>query len=116
MALALDAVALSHAAGATLAAAGLSLTLWAALQLRLAGAPQVLVEEGPYRFSRNPMVLGQAALIAGLPLAADTAALSLLAPAYLAWARQRVAAEEAGLQRHFGGWYSDYRAHVRRWM
>ncbi len=104
------------AAGALLAAAGLSLALWATLQLRLAGAPQVLVEEGPYRFSRNPMVLGQAALIGGLPLALGAAPLALLTPLYLAWAQRRIAAEEARLQQHFGGWYSDYRAQVRRWL
>jgi protein-S-isoprenylcysteine O-methyltransferase Ste14 len=114
MALAVDA---AQAAGITLAALGLSLSLWAALQLRLAGAPQVLVEEGPYRFSRNPMALGLAGLLAGLPLAAGVPALALSAAAYLAWVRRvRIPAEEARLKQHFGGWYSDYAAQVRRWI
>jgi protein-S-isoprenylcysteine O-methyltransferase Ste14 len=34
----------------------------------------------------------------------------LLAP------RVEIPAEEARLRRHFGGWYSDYAAQVRRWM
>lgn len=107
----------AQAAGLALAAAGLSLSLWAALQLRLAGAPRVLVEEGPYRYSRNPMALGLAALLAGLPLAAGAPAAALAAPAYLAWVRRtRIPAEEAGLKQHFGGWYSDYAAQVRRWI
>lgn len=106
-----------QAAGLALAALGLSLSLWAGLQLRLAGAPQVLVEEGPYRFSRNPMVLGLAALLSGLPLAAGVPALAVAAPAYLAWARRvHIPAEEARLRQHFGGWYSDYAAQVRRWI
>lgn len=121
MAAAAEAVAL---AGAALASAGLAWTAWAAWQLRSAGtplardaAPQVLVEEGPYRYSRNPMVLGLAATLAGVPLAAGTPLLALAAPAYL-WRARRVhiPAEEARLRQHFGGWYSDYAAQVRRWV
>lgn len=114
MALAVDH---AQAAGLALAGLGLGLTLWAAVQLRLAGAPRVLVEEGPYRFSRNPMALGLAGLLAGLPLGLDLPWLALAAPAYLAWVRRvRIPAEEAQLKQHFGGWYSDYAAQVRRWF
>ena len=121
MAAAVDALTL---AGAALASAGLAWTAWAAWQLRAAGAPlapqaapRVLVEEGPYRFSRNPMVLGLAATLAGLPIALGAPPLALLAPAYLWHARRvRIPAEEARLRQHFGGWYSDYSAQVRRWM
>lgn len=110
--------------GAVLASAGLLWTAWAAWQLRAAGAPvapdaapRVLVEEGPYRLSRNPMVLGLAATLAGLPLALGVPALALAAPAYLWLARRvHIPAEEQRLRRHFGGWYSDYAAQVRRWL
>lgn len=117
-------VALVEAAGAALAATG-SLTLaWAAWQLRAAGTPmnprrrpRVLVEEGPYRLSRNPMALGTAALLAGAPLAAGWPVLALAAPAWVLYAqRVRIPAEEAHLSRHFGGWYRDYAAGVRRWL
>lgn len=111
-------------AGAALATAGLAWAAWAGWQLRTAGTPvapgappRVLVEEGPYRFSRNPMVLGVAAVLAGLPLALQLPLLAATAPAYL-WLARRVfiPAEEARLHRHFGGWYSDYAAQVRRWV
>jgi protein-S-isoprenylcysteine O-methyltransferase Ste14 len=121
MATAIDALSL---AGAALATGGLGWVAWAAWQLRVAGAPlapgaqpRVLVEEGPYRFSRNPMVLGLAAVLAGVPLALQLPALAAAAPAYLWLARRvQIPAEEARLRRHFGGWYSDYAAQVRRWM
>lgn len=110
--------------GAALAGVGAGWAGWAAWQLRAAGTPvrpdappRVLVEEGPYRFGRNPMALGLAALLAGAPLAVGAAPLALAAPAYLIWLqRVRIPAEEARLQRHFGGWYRDYAASVRRWL
>ena len=115
---------LVQAGGIALAVAGVLWTAWAAGQLRRSGtpvspgaAPRVLVEEGPYRVSRNPMALGLAALLAGLPLAAGAPWAALAAPAWLAWAgRVRIPAEEARLQRHFGGWYRDYATQVRRWV
>lgn len=111
-------------AGALLAGAGAAGSAWAAWQLHAAGTPlrpgawpRVLVEEGPYRISRNPMALGLAALLAGAPLAAGVPALALAAPAYLWWMRRvRIPAEEARLLGHFGGWYRDYAAAVRRWL
>lgn len=113
-----------EAAGAALAGSGALTLAWAAWQLRLAGtpvlpqgAPRVLVEEGPYRISRNPMALGTAALLAGAPLAIGWPLLALAAPAWVLYAqRVRIPAEEARLARHFGGWYSDYAAGVRRWI
>lgn len=111
-------------AGGLLAAAGAAGSGWAAWQLRAAGAPLrpgapplVLVEEGPYRISRNPMALGLALLLAGAPLAAGLWPLALAAPVYLAWMqRVHIPAEEARLLGHFGGWYRDYAGSVRRWL
>lgn len=116
--------AMVEATGAALAAGGAAWTAWAAWQLRAAGTPVaprreplVLVEEGPYRVSRNPMALGTAALLAGLPLAAGAPWLALAVPAYLLHLqRVRIPAEEARLARRFGGWYRDYAANVRRWL
>lgn len=113
-----------EATGAALAGAGAAWAAWAAWQLRAAGTPvlaraepSVLVEEGPYRVSRNPMALGGAALLAGLPLAAGVPWLALAAPAYLLHLqRVHIPAEEARLARRFGGWYRDYAASVRRWL
>ena len=110
--------------GATLVAAGLALVAWAAATLwragtpvRHRGQPRVLVDEGPYRRSRHPMVLGTALALLGLGIA--TASLLLLAVAALyAWtmARWAVPAEEARLARTFGGWWTDYTAVTRRWL
>lgn len=110
-------------AGGALAAAGIGWLLWAAWTLRVAatpigdGEPLVLVEEGPYRFGRNPMVLGAAVALVGAALALGAPALAVAALT-LAWliGRTRVAAEEAHLRQRFGGWYSDYQARVRRWL
>jgi len=111
-------------AGAALAAAGLAWMLWAAWHLRRAattllpiGLPTVLVEEGPYRFGRNPMYLGMAVVMAGIALAAGA---PLVATATMVFVRllQRlhIPFEEARLKQTFGAWYSDYAAQVRRWL
>ena len=110
--------------GIVLAVAGLAWAGWAAWHLRRAdnalrpGAqPHVLVDEGPYRFGRNPMYLGLVVALLGLALWLGT---PLLAGAALALAlvvqRVHLPREEAQLQRAFGGWYSDYAATVRRWI
>jgi len=111
-------------AGGAIAAAGLGWMLWAAWTFRRAattlrptGLPGVLVEEGPYRFGRNPMYLGMVAALLGLALALGVPALVAAAVAFVTVLdRARIPFEEATLKRSFGGWYSDYTAHVRRWI
>jgi protein-S-isoprenylcysteine O-methyltransferase Ste14 len=110
--------------GTLLAAAGIGWALWAAWHLRRAGTPlapaaqpAVLVEEGPYRFGRHPMYLGLAAAMVGLAIALGVPTLLLAAAAFaVVVARIHVPFEEQRLRRHFGGWYSDYAARVRRWI
>lgn len=112
------------ALGTALAAAGLVWALWAAYALRRAGnalrlaaTPQVLVDEGPYRYSRHPMYLGLALAIAGLALALVSPWLAGLALLFIVVvARVHVPAEEQRLRQRFGGWYSDYSTSVRRWL
>lgn len=111
-------------AGAALAAAGIAWMAWAAWLLRAAGTPirpsaetTVLVEEGPYHYGRNPMYLGITVALFGLALALGVPALALGAMAFaVVVQRVHIPAEEAGLQRKFGGWYSDYADQVRRWI
>nr|WP_233253322.1 methyltransferase [Paracoccus binzhouensis] len=69
----LDLPPLLRGAGLLLVAAGLGLMLWAALTMRRARTtvmpgrrPEALVEAGPFRFSRNPICLGDLILLAGL--------------------------------------------------
>ena len=111
-------------AGGAIVTAGLSWMLWAAWHFRRvattilpAGLPTVLVEEGPYRFGRNPMYLGMAVSMIGIAVAFGA---PLVVTASWAFARvlQRfhIPFEEAQLKKTFGGWYSDYAARVRRWL
>lgn len=111
-------------AGGLIAAAGIGWMLWAAWAFRAAGTtilptgePSVLVEEGPFRFGRNPMYLGIAVALLGAALALGVPVLALGA-AVFAWVVQRVHIpyEEARLRQRFGGWYADYQAEVRRWV
>lgn len=112
------------ALGGPLLALGLTWMLWAAALFRRAGTtirptgrPAVLVDEGPFRFGRNPMYLGMAAALLGLGLLLGS---PLVAASALAFAavldRVHIPFEEAQLRRQFGGWYSDYAAEVRRWF
>lgn len=76
-----------------------------------------LVTDGPYRFTRNPMYLGMAALYAGIALGAGLLWGLALLPVVLAAIQVAVIArEEAYLERVFGDQYRVYRATVRRWL
>ena len=85
--------------------------------IRPAGTPSILVDEGPYRYGRNPMYLGMTVALLGIGLALGA---PLMAVAAIAFApivhRVHIPFEEAQLRRAFGGWYSDYAATVRRWL
>lgn len=76
-----------------------------------------LVTDGPYRFTRNPMYLGMAALYFGLALGFGLLwAVALLPVVVLIVDRAVIAREQAYLENKFG---ADYRAHkerVRRWL
>lgn len=77
----------------------------------------VLVTEGPYRFTRNPVYLGLAISYAGAALFANSAwALALLAPAMLYIDVFQVRREERYLLARFGEEYVRYTKRVRRWL
>lgn len=110
-------------AGSTVLLAGLGWIGWAVATLRAAGTPvgaaaaRVLVEDGPYRHGRHPIWLGSVAAMAGGALALGMPLLGLAALVYAGLVATVFApAEEARLVAHFGGWYRDYAADVRRWM
>jgi protein-S-isoprenylcysteine O-methyltransferase Ste14 len=79
--------------------------------------PAVLVTGGPYRFSRNPMYLGQVVILLGA---------AILHGAWLAFVpvpvlmvvldRVFIRAEERRLATAFGASYEAYRRRVRRWL
>jgi protein-S-isoprenylcysteine O-methyltransferase Ste14 len=84
----------------------------------LPGQPtEALIEEGPYRFSRNPLYVGLLALYLGLALLAPTFWGLVLFPAavlLILWGAIRP--EERFLRERFGAPYDDYTRRVRRWL
>jgi protein-S-isoprenylcysteine O-methyltransferase Ste14 len=80
-------------------------------------AASSLCTGGPFRFSRNPIYLGDWFILAGVSLLLKTAWPLLFAP--LIWAMLRygvIRHEEAHLEARFGDAYRDYRGRVRRWL
>jgi protein-S-isoprenylcysteine O-methyltransferase Ste14 len=82
----------------------------------LAYAPEYLLTDGPYRFSRNPMHVGGlsvwagwAILLGSQPVARVLAAATALLPMGVAW-------EEQGLARRFGDEWGAYAARTPRWI
>ncbi len=77
----------------------------------------VLINEGPYRFSRNPIYVGFAVTYVGLAIAMDSwVALLLLFPCLLVVDRFVIQREERYLAARFGADYEAYRQKVRRWL
>ena len=80
-------------------------------------ATHAIIEEGPYRLSRNPLYVGLLALYIGLTLLASTFWGLLLFPAavlLILWGAIRP--EERFLHDRFGALYDDYTRRVRRWL
>ncbi len=77
----------------------------------------VLINEGPYRFSRNPIYLGFAITYVGLSIAMDSwVTLLLLLPCLVIVDRYVIQREERYLAAKFGDAYEAYRRKVRRWL
>lgn len=75
-----------------------------------------LVSNGLYRFSRNPTIVGQFALLAGVGIAVP-AVPTILAPILFLWsASSQVRSEEAALRSAIGSDYEHYAASVPRWI
>jgi protein-S-isoprenylcysteine O-methyltransferase Ste14 len=76
-----------------------------------------LCTRGPFRFSRNPIYLGDWFLLSGAALLLGT--LWPLAFAPFIWVMLRfgvIRHEEVHLEAKFGDAYRDYKARVRRWI
>jgi len=81
------------------------------------GAASALVTGGIYRFTRNPMYLGMAAmLLAWAVYLSNIAALAVLPLFVLYMNRFQIGPEERALQARFGAEFEAYRARVRRWV
>lgn len=111
-------------AGAVLATLGLLVTGSGArlfsrvgTNIRTFNEPGVLVTNGLFRWSRNPMYLGFVLLLAGtaILLGAATPFLAVVLFALIA-DRWYIAFEERALERKFGEDYAAYMRRTRRWI
>ena len=76
-----------------------------------------LVTNGVYRFTRNPMYLGLALMLAGVALLFGTLTPLLPIPVFV-WIIQSnfIRGEERFLEEIFGDQYLSYKRRVRRWI
>jgi protein-S-isoprenylcysteine O-methyltransferase Ste14 len=110
---------------------GLPLMLWGFLQYKLVGRwrgpragggpgmdtmPERILDQGPYRYTRNPMYLGHLIFLTGLAITFWSWFAVVVLAARAVWFHRRVLADEARLQEEFGAGYDAYRARVKRWI
>ena len=115
-----------RALAAALALSGLLIAAIAFLQFRRAGTTPnpmrphesaKLVASGVYRWSRNPMYLGDLLILAGWALwLANVAAFIGLALFVAYINRFQITLEERALEARFGAAYVEYRRSARRWI
>jgi protein-S-isoprenylcysteine O-methyltransferase Ste14 len=76
-----------------------------------------LVASGPYRYTRNPMILAVAAMLAGQALIFGSAALATWCVVFVIVNHVYfLAVEEPGLERRLGEAYLEYKGRVPRWL
>ena len=116
------------ALGIVLIAIGLVLSIWSIVHMRRVGkgnpfdafghevAPRTrhLMTDGPYRYSRNPMLLGVFVLLLGVVGILHTWQTTLIYVAFVAIMLCQVASEEKRLAKDFGDEYAEYCKHTRR--
>jgi protein-S-isoprenylcysteine O-methyltransferase Ste14 len=80
-------------------------------------ATRAMIEEGPYRVSRNPLYVGLLALYLGVALLTATLWGIVLFPAAVLLVRWgAIRPEERYLRERFGESYDAYSRRVRRWL
>ncbi|WP_341211856.1 isoprenylcysteine carboxylmethyltransferase family protein [uncultured Limimaricola sp.] len=112
------------ALGAVVVAAGLGLMLWASatmLRHRTQVMPRrdaaALVTDGPFRFSRNPIYLGDLLLLTGGALFFDAPSGLVMVPMLATILQRRfIRPEEAMLRKSFGAAFEAWAARTRRWL
>lgn len=111
-------------AGSAVIVMGLALLVMAGARFNRAKTPiapteptQVLVFDGVYRYTRNPMYLGMTSILSGLGIALDQLWFLIAVPiAMIAVTKLAIEREEAYLERRFGAPYTAYKTTVRRWL
>ncbi len=103
---------------------GLTILVWARVHFVKRNAevhtfktPRTLVDDGPFRFSRNPMYLGFFLILVAAAFYVNHWC-ALLAPAVFLKAAMYwyIPHEEGVLRTSFGGLYDVYASKVRRWV
>lgn len=80
-------------------------------------APDALVSDGVFSFSRNPIYLGDALVLAGVILRLDAVLALPLIPLFVWVLRRRfIDPEEERLRVAFGDAFDAYARHTRRWL
>ena len=111
-------------AGVALIAAGLALIVSQALVFKSKGTAikpfdesSVLIQDGVYRFSRNPIYVGMVMLLLGVALWLGTAT-PFMAPIgmWIILSTLFIRVEERMLEEKFGDQYRSYQRKVRRWL
>ena len=110
--------------GGALTILGFALMAWGILTFRRRQTPvvpvqpaRVVVDEGPYRFTRNPMYLGLTVAYVGLAALTNQAWPLVMLPVVLFVVSSAIIErEEQHLRGLFGVAYDDYCSRVRRWI
>lgn len=80
-------------------------------------APQVLILDGPFRVTRNPMYLGMVLSLLGVGILWGAVTPFLVVPVFVLIITTRfIRMEEQNLLRAFGEAYAEYQKQVRRWI
>lgn len=110
--------------GWALIAIGIGISLWSIIQFRdhktsviPRQVPSALIAAGPYRFSRNPIYLADAIVLAGVALLYGTLIGLVLVAVFMRLIEVRfIRGEEAGLQKQFPDNFKAFFAKTRRWL
>ncbi len=76
-----------------------------------------LITTGAFKYSRNPMYLGMALILAGVAFLLGALSPFIIPPIFtIAMDRIFIVIEEQMLENRFGEQWQEYRNHVRRWL
>ncbi|MFQ5862656.1 MAG: methyltransferase family protein [Candidatus Brocadiales bacterium] len=81
------------------------------------GTPRHLIVSGPYRYVRNPMLLGMLLIVCGEGLYLRSPGIFSYLTAFFVFVNfVMVPGEECRLEEHFGEPYLRYKSKIRRWL
>jgi protein-S-isoprenylcysteine O-methyltransferase Ste14 len=111
-------------AGFGLIAAGMGVMAWGAGTFQKAGTnisthqpALTLVEEGPYRYTRNPIYIGMTTVYGGITLLLNNLwGIILLPPLLTFMERNVIEREEQHLRARFGDAYDEFTSRIPRWL